>query len=368
MYLDFFEADPQKRLEIVKQVIQQTPQEKLTHQYLTYLTDYVIKAVAKDKEQKRNLNTQNRLKTVYSHQTSYEGLAAKFQGGEDSLYNLFSYDGKNAYLIPKKSITPQDLQDIPYLKEFQQSIKTVQEQYQKATGQKKYRLKMQIRQMHQDQYIIKTAFKPPIYSMNLIRGFNKVLFDDDIEVINGQIIDNSLISFFNPKHISLLLCNYAKLKEDSWGDFVSDGYYMMQDFENIVDKSLKDKYPLYYDIMIYKIDGRNNKDIQQLIEQDYDVKYTVEYISKLWRQTIPKIIAAEAEKEYLCWYYDNCDKSGSWKICSKCGCRKPENKRFFSKNGKGFYSICKDCRNKGSSQHKLTPLEKELRNFKRKDK
>lgn len=367
MYLNFFESDPKKRLDIVKQIIKETPPEKLTHQYLVYLTDYIIKAVAKDKKQKRNLNTQNRLKTIYSHETSYEGLAAKFEGGEDNLYSLFSYDGKNAFLIPKISITQKDLQDIPYLKEFQNAIKKVQQQYQNATGKKKYLLKKQIIEMCQDQYVIKNAFKPPVYSMNLIRGFHKILFDDDIQVVNGEIIDNSLISFFNPKHISLLLCNYAKLKEDSWGDFTSDGYYLMQDFENIVDNALKEKYPLYYDLMIYKIDGKNNKDIQELIKEDYGVQYAVEYISKLWRQTIPKLIAESAEKEYLVWYYTTHDKEGSWKVCSKCGRRKPKNKKFFSKNGKGFYSICKDCRNKVSTQHKLTPLEKELRDFKRKE-
>lgn len=50
MYLNFFESDPKKRLDIVKQIIKETPPEKLTHQYLVYLTDYIIKAVAKDKK------------------------------------------------------------------------------------------------------------------------------------------------------------------------------------------------------------------------------------------------------------------------------------------------------------------------------
>jgi hypothetical protein len=36
----------------------------------------------------------------------------------------------------------------------------------------------------------------------------------------------------------------------------------MQDLENIIDNALKDKYPLYYDLLIYKIDGKSNLEIQ----------------------------------------------------------------------------------------------------------
>ena len=38
----------------------------------------------------------------------------------------------------------------------------------------------------------------------------------------------------------------------------SDIYYLMQDLENAADAALKDQYPLYYDLMIYKIDGKSN--------------------------------------------------------------------------------------------------------------
>jgi len=35
----------------------------------------------------------------------------------------------------------------------------------------------------------------------------------------------------------------------------------MQDFDDLVDKALKEAYPVLYDIVIYKIDGMQNKDI-----------------------------------------------------------------------------------------------------------
>ena len=67
--------------------------------------------------------------------------------------------------------------------------------------------------MHQDQYVIKTAYKQPIYCLNAVKNFNSMVFNDDITVTdNGDIKDNSLLSFMNPKHISALLCNYSRLK------------------------------------------------------------------------------------------------------------------------------------------------------------
>jgi len=43
--------------------------------------------------------------------------------------------------------------------------------------------------------------------------------------------------------------------------------------------------------MIYKIDGMQNKDIAIQIKKDYDVTYSIEYLSVVWRKKIPKIIA-----------------------------------------------------------------------------
>ena len=122
---------------------------------------------------------------------------------------------------------------------------------------------------------------------------------------------------------------------------------MMMDLDNLVDRALKDKFPLYYDIVVYKIDGKQNVDIQTQIQKDYGVYHSVEYISSLWRNKIPKLIALQAEKDYLNWYYTFQEK-GKWKRCSKCGQIKLANNLYFSKNNTskdGFYSQCKNCRN-----------------------
>ena len=119
------------------------------------------------------------------------------------------------------------------------------------------------------------------------------------------------------------------------------------DFERVCDKALKD-YPLYQRIVECKIDGLQNIDIQLILQQEFGIKHSVEYISSLWRKKIPALIASQAEDDYLNWYYSQVEY-GKYKKCSRCGEVKLANNRYFSKNKTsrdGFYSICKCCRNK----------------------
>ena len=101
-------------------------------------------------------------------------------------------------------------------------------------------------------------------------------------------------------------------------------------------------------LLEYKIDGMQNLDIQAQLQLEFGIKHSVEYISSLWRNKIPKLIASAAEDEYLNWYYLNI-KKGKYKKCSRCGEIKLAHNKYFSKNKTskdGFYSICKECRNK----------------------
>ena len=120
----------------------------------------------------------------------------------------------------------------------------------------------------------------------------------------------------------------------------------MEDFDKLCDKALAN-YPLYDRIVEYKIDGLQNIDIQEKIQMDFGIKHSLEYISSLWRNKIPKLIASTAEDEYLDNYYLNVEK-GKYKKCSRCGKIKLAHNKYFSKNKTskdGFYSICKSCRN-----------------------
>ena len=77
----------------------------------------------------------------------------------------------------------------------------------------------------------------------------------------------------------------------------------MEDLDNLVDATLKDEYPSYYKLLIYKIDGKSNAKIQELLNDEFGITYTVEYLSSLWRNKIPKMIAEKAKEEYLMWHY-----------------------------------------------------------------
>lgn len=106
-------------------------------------------------------------------------------------------------------------------------------------------------------------------------------------------------------------------------------------------------HPIYKSIVIHKVDGRTNAEIKELLESEHGLSYSAEYISSLWRNKIPKLIADKAKEEYLLWYYTY-KEYGQWKKCSRCGEVKLAHNRFFSKNNTskdGWYSMCKDCRN-----------------------
>ena len=88
-------------------------------------------------------------------------------------------------------------------------------------------------------------------------------------------------------------------------------------------------------------------EIQAILEKEFGVKHSLEYISSLWRKKIPGLIASYAEDKYLDWYYFQVEK-GKYKKCSRCGQIKLAHNKYFSKNKTskdGFYSICKCCRN-----------------------
>jgi hypothetical protein len=93
--------------------------------------------------------------------------------------------------------------------------------------------------MRQDQYILKNAYNPPITMMKLTKSLNHINLDEKITINEkGEPESNGLISFFNPSHVCCLLCNYSRLKEDCWGHFDGDWWYLMEDFDNLSRRAL----------------------------------------------------------------------------------------------------------------------------------
>ncbi len=300
----------------------------------------------KQERRERKILTDNRMATINKRETSFEGLIGQLENGEDGIYNLVTND-KNIIFQPKVTITKQDIEEIEPLRQLKDSITRWEELSKTATGRAAFIAKSTLIELRKDQYIVKNAYRKPIVFTRLTRNTStgaSLPWDEWIDE-NGDI-QYSGLSFLDPENISLILCNYSKLKEDSWDQFQGDTWYMMLDFDNIADKALAN-FPMYRRIVEYKIDGMSNLAIQKAIEEEFGFTHSIEYISSLWRNKIPKLIASAATDEWLLWYYTEKEK-GQWKRCTRCGQIKLAHSRFFSINKTskdGWYSLCKKCRN-----------------------
>lgn len=351
--LDYTIKDPAARVELVNKIIAETPQNKLTPRYLEIMADYMIFAMDKQERAQKKILTDNHMVTVNKRETSFEGLIAKFENGEDGIYSMITND-KNIIFTPKISITPQDIEVVPGLKQLREAIDDLEKKLPLASGRQKYIIKKSIIEMRKDQYILKNAYYQPIHVTNLTRSFPYIPLIEEINVDSTGHLDINGFSLLIPEHVSIVLCNYCKIKQDTWDRFDSDARYVITDLENLIEKHIKDRYPMYYDLIIYKIDGMSNENIQATLENDYGVRHSVEYISSLWRKKIPKLIADAAQKDWLVWHFTQ-EEYGKWKKCSRCGEIKLAHNMFFSKNNTskdGFYSICKACRNAKTQKNK----------------
>lgn len=343
--LDYTLNTPQERIELVNKILEENPNPN--EKYLEILADYLILCMEKQEKKEKKVLTENRMVTVNKRETSFEGLVSQLENGEDSIYNLIT-ENKNVIFQPKIKITKKDLEEIPPLKQLYDTIKIWEERLKRAEGRNAFLIKKALIEMRKDQYIIKEAYRKPIRLNTLTRTKSYTKFEDTTHEFDedGYPIPEG-VTLLNYKICSAILCNYSRLKQDSYGNFEGDTYYLMCDFDEVCGRALE-PFPLYQKLVLYKIDGRQNIEIQELLDEEFGIRHSLEYISSLWKNKIPKLIAAQAEHEYLQWYYLTQEK-GKYKRCSRCGQVKLAHNKYFSKNKTskdGFYSICKECRNR----------------------
>ena len=301
----------------------------------------------KQERKERKILTDNRMMTVNKRECSFEGLVSQLENGEDGIYNLIT-DNKNQIFQPKVTITKKDLDEIQPLRQLREAINVWEAKLKVTEGKDAFVIKKALIEMRKDQYVIKNAYRRPIVPNKLTRSTHVIMLPDETSLFDdedGYPIPKG-VSLLDPVVCSAILCNYSRLKEDSYDRFEGDLYYLMLDFDEIADKALKE-YPLYEKIVECKVDGLQNTQIQEILQMEFGIKHSLEYISSLWRKKIPKLIASQAEDEYLYWYYLNI-KKGKYKKCSRCGQIKLAHNKYFSKNKTsrdGYYSICKKCRN-----------------------
>ena len=305
----------------------------------------------KQEKKERKILTENRMMTVNKRETSFEGLVSQLENGEDGIYNLIS-ENKNQIFQPKVTITKKDLEEIEPLRQLREAINLWEAKLKVTEGKDAFTIKKALIEMRKDQYLIKNAYRRPIVFNKLTRSRNFIALPDKTCRFDadGYPIPEG-VSLLDPAVCSAILCNYSRLKQDSSDQFEGDLYYLMDAFDEIADIALKE-YPLYEKIVECKVDGLQNIQIQEILQMEFGIKHSLEYISSLWRKKIPKLIASAAEDQWLDWYYLN-EEKGKYKRCSRCGQIKLAHNKYFSKNKTsrdGFYSICKCCRNNKSGK------------------
>ena len=355
MKLDYSLTSLEDRKALVNQIIDSS--DYLSTQQLGYMADYLLyaadsKQTQREKSEDYPIVTRNRNVTVKKRQVSFEETAANLQNGEDGIYAMMIND-KNVIMDNKSPITQYDIDNIPGIRENLEVIDSLKTQFDAAEGRKKYSLKSQIISKYQELYTLKGSYsgvsaKARLNSQLKIMAHmpipEKVWVGED-----GMPRTNSPISLLRADHISFLLKYYRLLKQECWGDFQSDMYYLLLDLENLVEKALLPDNEVLYDLLVWEIDGLTGLEISDKMARKYGIIHSEQYFSTLWCKRIPKILAEQAQKDWLVWHYTfEAPEDGHWKICKTCGKRKLAHSLFFHKNTSrdGFYSKCRDCRSK----------------------
>ncbi len=285
--------------------------------------------------------------TINKREISFENLVSKFENGEDSLYHLIRED-KNIIFQPKISITKKDLEEIPELRQLRDAIELWEKRLKNLTGRAAYIAKRTIIDLRKDQYIIKAAYQRPIVCTKLTHSAYSLPIEEKFEGIGSdQYPIFSGVSLTDPKVCGAILRNYSHLRQDSWGNFNSDIWYLLEDFDRVATAAMRER-PIYERIIECKVDGVSNAQIKKILQEEFNVTYDDVYISNVWCQKIPELIASAALDEWLQWYYTHV-KQGTFKTCNGCGKIKLRHPKYFTRNNAakdGLYSLCKDCRSK----------------------
>jgi hypothetical protein len=86
--------------------------------------------------------------------------------------------------------------------------------------------------LRKDQYVIKNAYRKPIVFNKITRSPYSLPIEEKFEgFAESQYPIFTGISLTNPRVCEAILCNYSKLKEDSWGNFEGDIWYLLEDFD-----------------------------------------------------------------------------------------------------------------------------------------
>jgi len=217
--LDYSLKTPEERLELVNKILEENPNPNSS--YLEILANYLIFCMDKEEKKEKKIFTENQMTTVNKREVSFEGLISQFENGEDGVYNITN-DDKHIIFQPRKAITKKDREEIPELEQTDASIAAWSKRVKESTGRDAFIAKTAQIESRKDQYIIKQHRKQPVQATHLVHPEHHVSFPENVWVNADGTIGYEGVTLLNPLICSIILCNYSKLREKSFGDFFSD--------------------------------------------------------------------------------------------------------------------------------------------------
>lgn len=370
-------TSPEERTKLVESLLEKYPldkeAERVQFAILEMLSDYIVfAAVREEKEKTRKLNksiiTPSKATTINKREISMQRLqeAAEY----DEVIETHMNEDKNTLLTrrPNQLMTDKDKEEIPYLSGIDETIQQLRYKVQNNVMLPKdaNTMKQMIIELESDKYIIEEAYKKPVKCNSYMQSKSQIEYNSDTGyyIINSEtgeeefkIISENYLDFFNPKTWSELIKLYGPLKESSWEELNSDMHWIIKVFEDTVDRRFKRMYPMFFDMMCWRIDKLTNKDISILLQKKYSKKHNEIYVSTTLTRTIPLLLMNEYQRNWIINMYSKPYFLLRWKRCSTCGEIKPRVPFFWTRNssGDGFYSKCKDCRN-GSTARALSQI------------
>ena len=324
------------------------------------MANYILEASEKeDKIKKHEILTRNRLKTIQEREISFEQLLKEENNELSNSYiqslEIKKNENKNKLLCHKISLTEKDKQN-KYIQQIEEQIKQINSWIRDPEYSYKEdipKLKSLVINLRKDEFLIKSSINKTIIFTKL--AFNKrkeinYYAPTGYENEQGQyiFISDSTFYFHNFKHLAALLQNYQQLKESNAADIQSTMHWILIDFENLVEYAFENnKNEKYKDIVLLKMKGLSNEEINEELILKYGKGFSINYMSSLLNKNIPKLLADKYKQYTNEWYYTY-KQYGKWKTCTKCGKVKLANTYNFAvrkSGGKyGLRAECKECR------------------------
>lgn len=298
--------------------------------------------------------------------------------------NVFSL-GANKYKTIKPKIEREKDFDIPNMQDLWKVIDNCQyiidvnngkiedKNVKKLSSLELYKLKHLTIDLRRQQFYLKDIFNPTIcmFGINAKKPINIVdneipwdLEDSNYSIAPLGVINGYSSRFINPRlseeeysynknakyildfrnkdHIYYLLEHYEDLKISTYNKPQSIVKNILDTLNFYID--FADLSPTKKKILILKQKKFSNVAIQQIINKEFNLKHSANYISTIWKQQICEDIANAAILHYDEYLYRK-DKM-KWKKCNQCGEYKLIDNRNFmnkSRSSDGYSNKCKKC-------------------------